>query len=132
MVDPRTGTEIIRYTQGTVDVEEVKRSIDANFTSALDSGLIIAGTPKTVIKRIRFMLETLRPGIFATWYHHGPMTFEDRKTCLRLLGQEVLPAMREIAKELDLPGPFEVTPGSRPLPTSGKRDSVVGVTATAA
>jgi alkanesulfonate monooxygenase SsuD/methylene tetrahydromethanopterin reductase-like flavin-dependent oxidoreductase (luciferase family) len=132
MVDPRTGTEIIRYTQGTVDVEEVKRSIDANFTSALDSGLIIAGTPETVIKRIRFMLETLRPGIFATWYHHGPMTFEDRKTCLRLLGQEVLPAMREIAKELDLPGPFEVTPGSRPLPASGKRDAVVGVIATAA
>jgi len=126
MTDPRTGTEIIRFTQGKVDVEEIKRSIDKNFQDAQASGLIIAGTPKTVIKRIRIMLETLRPGIFGIWYHHGPMSFEDRKTCLRLLGTEVLPAMREMAKELDLPGPFEVKAGSRPLPASGKRDSVVG------
>lgn len=126
MTDPRTGTEIIRFSQGKIDVEEVKRSIDKNYQDALDSGLVIAGTPETVIKRIRVMLETLRPGIFGIWYHHGPMSFEDRKTCLRLLGTEVLPAMREIAKELDLPGPFEVKPGSRPLPASGKRESVVG------
>ena len=78
-----------------------------------------------MIAKIRRMLETLRPGIFATWYHHGPMTFEERKTCLRLLGEEVLPAMREMAKEFDLPGPFEKLPGQRPLPASGKRDPVV-------
>ena len=53
------------------------------------------------------------------------MNFEERKTCLRLLGEEVLPAMREMAKELDLPGPFEQQPGTRPLPASGKRDPVV-------
>jgi hypothetical protein len=115
-----------------VDVEEVKRSIEANFKSTLENGLIIAGTPKTVLQRIRFMLETLRPGIFGIWYHHGPMTREDRRTCLRLLGQEVLPAMREMAKELDLPGPYERQAGIRPLPASGKRDPVVGVTASAA
>lgn len=126
MTDPRTGTEIIRFTQGKVDVAEIKRSIEKNFQDALTSGLVIAGTPQTVIKRIRVMLETLRPGIFGLWYHHGPMSFEDRKTCLRLLGTEVLPAMREIAKELNLPGPFEVKPGSRPLPASGKREPVVG------
>jgi hypothetical protein len=129
--DPRTGTEIIRYTQGAVDVDEVKRSIEKNFQSTLENGLIIAGTPKTVLPRIRFMLETLRPGIFGIWYHHGPMTTEERRTCLRLLGQEVLPAMREMAKELGLPGPYEQKPGIRPLPASGKRDPVVGI-ATAA
>src|SRR5215475_5875890 len=130
--DPRTGTEIIRYSQGNIDIEEVKRSIDQNFRSTLENGLIIAGTPKTVLKRIRFMLEMLRPGIFGIWYHHGPMTVEERRTCLRLLGEEVLPGMREIAKELDLPGPYEVPAGSRPLPASGKRDPVVGITASAA
>ncbi len=60
------------------------------------------------------------------------MSFEDRKTCLRLLGQEVLPAMREMAKELDLPGPYEQKPGIRPLPASGQRNPVVGLAATAA
>jgi hypothetical protein len=33
--------------------------------------------------------------------------------------------MREMAKELDLPGPFERKAGMRPLPASGKRDPVV-------
>ncbi len=125
MTDPRTGTEIISYTQGEVDVDEVRRSINDNFQASLDSDLIMAGTPETIIKKLRKMCETLRPGIMGLWYHHGPMSFERRKTCLRLLGQEVLPAMREMAKELDLPGPFEVLPGSRPLPASGKRDQIV-------
>lgn len=124
--DPRTGAEIMRFTQGEVDVEEVKRSIEKGYKSSQEGGLILVGTPKTVLKRIRYMLETLRPGIFGIWYHHGPMALKDRMTCLRLLGEEVLPAMREMAKEFDLPGPFELKPGSRPLPASGKRDAVVG------
>ena len=124
--DPRTGAEILRFTQGDFDIEEVKRSIDKGYKSSQEGGLILVGTPKTVLKRIRFMLETLRPGIFGIWYHHGPMALKDRMTCLRLLGEEVLPAMREMAKEFGLPGPFEVKPGSRPLPASGKRDAVVG------
>jgi hypothetical protein len=28
------------------------------------------------------------------------------------MGEEVIPAVREMAKELDLPGPFEVDPAS--------------------
>ena len=38
------------------------------------------------------------------------MTHDDSMRSLRLFGEEVLPAVREIAKELDLPGPFEVDP----------------------
>jgi alkanesulfonate monooxygenase SsuD/methylene tetrahydromethanopterin reductase-like flavin-dependent oxidoreductase (luciferase family) len=127
--DPRTGAEILRFTQGEIDVNEVRNSIDKNYKSSRESGLIIAGTPKTVIKRIRSILETLRPGIFGLWYHHGPATYEERRTCLRLLGEEVMPAMREMAREFDLPGPFEQPAGKRPLPASGKRDPVVHIAA---
>jgi len=126
MTDPRTGAEIIRVKEGNIDIEEIKRNFDTQYAALREKGLIICGSPKTVLKRIRWMLETMRPGIFATWYQHGPIPYEDRKTCLRLLGQEVLPAMREAAKELGLTGPHEVKPGSRPLPASGKRDAVVG------
>ena len=31
---------------------------------------------------------------------------------LRLMGEEVIPAVREMATELDLPGPFEVDPAT--------------------
>ncbi len=71
-------------------------------------------------------MERMWPGIFGLWYFHGPASQQDRKTCLRLLGQEVVPAMREMANEFDLPSPFERKVGSRPLPTSGKREAVVG------
>ena len=125
--DPRTGAEILRFTEGEIDTEAVKRSIDTGYQSSQESGLIITGTPTTVIAKIRSLLEVLRPGIFGAWYHHGPMSYQDRRTGLRLFGEEVLPAMREMAKELDLPGPYEQTPGIRPLPASGKRDPVVGL-----
>jgi alkanesulfonate monooxygenase SsuD/methylene tetrahydromethanopterin reductase-like flavin-dependent oxidoreductase (luciferase family) len=130
--DPRTGAEILHFTPGEVDVQKIKSSIEKNYQSSRDLGLIIAGTPKTVIARLRHLLETLRPGILAFWYHHGPMSAQDRRTTLRLLGQEVMPAVREIAKELGLPGPFEQMPGTRPLPASGKRDAVVNYNAAAA
>ena len=58
--DPRTGAEIMRFTQGEIDVEEVKRSIEKGYKSSQEGGLILVGTPKTVLKRIRYMLETLR------------------------------------------------------------------------
>jgi hypothetical protein len=34
-----------------------------------------------------------------------------------------------MAKEFDLPGPFEQPAGKRPLPASGKRDPVVHIAA---
>ena len=126
MVDPRTGAEIIKITPGQFDVDEVKRNMESNYRSLVEQGLIIAGTPQTVLKRIRYILERMRPGILGLWYFHGPASQQDRRNCLRLLGQEVLPAVREMAKELDLPSPFEKKVGSRPLPASGKRAAVVG------
>jgi hypothetical protein len=36
------------------------------------------------------------------------MTHDDAMRSLRLMGEEVIPAVREIADELELPGSFEV------------------------
>jgi alkanesulfonate monooxygenase SsuD/methylene tetrahydromethanopterin reductase-like flavin-dependent oxidoreductase (luciferase family) len=69
--------------------------------------MIIAGTPQQVIAKLRILLEETRPGILGLWGNDGTVTHEDAKTCIRLMGQEVLPAVREIAKELDLKSPFE-------------------------
>ena len=40
------------------------------------------------------------------------MTHDDAMRSLRLMGEEVIPAVKEIAKELELPGPFEVDPAT--------------------
>jgi hypothetical protein len=41
-----------------------------------------------------------------------------------LLGEEVVPALREIANEMGLASPFEIKPGTRPMPASGKYEPV--------
>jgi alkanesulfonate monooxygenase SsuD/methylene tetrahydromethanopterin reductase-like flavin-dependent oxidoreductase (luciferase family) len=73
---------------------------------------IISGTPKTVLPKIRHVLEYIRPGSIFFWDGDGAMTHDDAMRSLRLMGQEVIPAIREMAKELELPGPFEVDPAT--------------------
>jgi alkanesulfonate monooxygenase SsuD/methylene tetrahydromethanopterin reductase-like flavin-dependent oxidoreductase (luciferase family) len=73
----------------------------------LDELMIIAGTPSQVIAKLRMLLEETRPGILAFWGNDGTVSHADAKTCIRLLGQEVFPAVREMAKEFDLKSPFE-------------------------
>jgi len=77
---------------------------------------IISGTPKTVLPKIKHVLETLRPGSIFFWDGDGAMSHEDSMRSLRLFGEEVIPAVREMGKELDLKGPFEVdTKTNEPL-----------------
>ena len=73
---------------------------------------IISGTPKTVIPKIRHVLEYLRPGSIFFWDGDGAMTHDDAMRSLRLMGEEVIPAVKEIAKELELPSSFEVNPAT--------------------
>jgi alkanesulfonate monooxygenase SsuD/methylene tetrahydromethanopterin reductase-like flavin-dependent oxidoreductase (luciferase family) len=131
--DPKTGQQLRRVTPADSpdDIEETRRHIYASYQTELDNQQIMVGTPKTVIAKLRKFVEVLRPGIFGLWYAHGPSSHAERMTSLKLLGQEVLPAMREMAHELDLVDPYERKPGSRPLPPSGVREPVVGQTAVA-
>ena len=55
---------------------------------------------------------TLRPGTIFFWDGDGAMSHDDAMRSLRLMGSEVLPAVREMAKELDLKGPFEIDPAT--------------------
>jgi alkanesulfonate monooxygenase SsuD/methylene tetrahydromethanopterin reductase-like flavin-dependent oxidoreductase (luciferase family) len=68
---------------------------------------IIAGTPDQVVASLRTIMRETRPGIMAFWGNDGRMSQTDARTSIRLLGQEVMPALRETAKELDLKSPFE-------------------------
>ncbi|MPZ99952.1 MAG: LLM class flavin-dependent oxidoreductase [Dehalococcoidia bacterium] len=90
----------------------------AGYDEQLENYTIITGTPKTVIPKIRHVLETLRPGSIFFWDGDGAMTHEDSMRSLRLFGSDVIPAVREMADELDLPGPYEKSPAdARPVDT---------------
>jgi alkanesulfonate monooxygenase SsuD/methylene tetrahydromethanopterin reductase-like flavin-dependent oxidoreductase (luciferase family) len=68
---------------------------------------IIAGTPKTVVPKLRKILEETRPGILALWGNDGKVSQKDSLLCIKMIGEEVFPQIREIAKQLDLKSPFE-------------------------
>ncbi len=78
------------------------------FEDQINKMSIITGTPKTVIPKVKHVLEYLRPGSIFFWDGDGAMTHEDSMRSLRLMGEEVIPAVREMGKSLDLQSPFEV------------------------
>ncbi len=118
-----------RLARGEATIEEAKAAIYKAYPKAVQGLQIIAGTPKTVIPKLRKILEVLRPGVFGIFQSQGPVTFEDRMTSIRLLGQEVLPAVREISKELGILDPYERDPGSRPYTSGTQREQLVSLEA---
>ena len=79
-----------------------------SFDDQIDRYTIITGTPKTVIPKVKHVLEYLRPGSIFFWDGDGAMDHDDSMRSLRLMVEEVIPAVREMSKELDLKSPFEV------------------------
>ncbi|HSR57112.1 MAG TPA: LLM class flavin-dependent oxidoreductase [Candidatus Binataceae bacterium] len=121
-VDFRTGAWQQQKTE--VDPAALRKQIFEAFPQVERSMQVIAGTPKTVIPKIRKVLEVLRPGVFGFWQNDGPISAEARQTSMRLIAKEVMPAVREIGKELGLESPFERQPGARPLPSTGVPESI--------
>ncbi|MCY3734103.1 MAG: hypothetical protein OXG42_07460, partial [Chloroflexi bacterium] len=82
------------------------------FKEQVDKQAIIHGTPTTVLPKIRNLLEEIRPGAIFFWDADGSMDHEDAMRSLRLMGEEVLPAVREMGAELALEGAFEIDPAT--------------------
>ena len=82
----------------------------AAYDDILDSKRWIIGSPDTVVSQLREVLAQMRPGILAVWTNDGTINHEDSMRCLELMGQEVLPALREIGEELELTDPFQKAP----------------------
>jgi alkanesulfonate monooxygenase SsuD/methylene tetrahydromethanopterin reductase-like flavin-dependent oxidoreductase (luciferase family) len=91
----------------------------ASFEDQVANAGMIVGTPATVVPKIRNILEYLRPGTIIFRTGDGAMTHEEQMRTLKLMGQEVMPALREIGKELGLLGPEEISP------TTGQRAPVL-------
>jgi alkanesulfonate monooxygenase SsuD/methylene tetrahydromethanopterin reductase-like flavin-dependent oxidoreductase (luciferase family) len=109
--------------ESDAEVQELKQRLYNSYPDWQKQGQIVTGSPKTLVKKLRYIFEVLRPGIFSFWLD-GPVPLKDRRTCVKLLGEEVVPALREIASEMGLTSPFEVKPGTRRMPASGKYEPV--------
>jgi len=111
----RQGDTRHRLARGEVSIEEAKAKILANYGKAQAGFQIIIGTPKSLLPKLRLIMEVLRPGVLGLFQAQGPLTKEQRLNSMKLMGEEILPELREYAKELGIVDPFERAPGSRPL-----------------
>jgi alkanesulfonate monooxygenase SsuD/methylene tetrahydromethanopterin reductase-like flavin-dependent oxidoreductase (luciferase family) len=118
------GPALFQSLDGEVDVTALRNAVYAGYEGAQKNNQIIVGTPKSVIPKLKHIIDVLRPGIFAFWQNDGPISTEARRTSMRLIAQEVIPPLREHAKKLGLKDPFERAPGSVPLGASGKPEPV--------
>ncbi|MEZ4492575.1 MAG: LLM class flavin-dependent oxidoreductase [Dehalococcoidia bacterium] len=98
-----------RVAQASGD-EQDKGDFLGTFEDQTQKMSIITGTPKTVIPKVRHVLEYIRPGSILFWDGDGAMNHDDAMRSLRLMGEEVIPAVREMGKSLDLASPFEIDP----------------------
>jgi len=124
---PRKLSTKQRLQRGEASMEEARAAIYGRYPKTVKSMAVISGTPKTVLPKIRRILETLRPSVFGFFATQGPVSLEDRMTNIRLLGQEVLPVVREYGRELGLVDPFEREPGSRPYTPGTEREPLVSL-----
>jgi hypothetical protein len=107
--------------------DEIQKYHGSSYEAARKSEMLIVGTPKTVIPRLRRLMRIIRPGVLGLCQNDGPIGREARLTSMRLLAEEVMPALRETAGELGLQDSFERRIGDRPLPASGQPDPVASV-----
>jgi hypothetical protein len=84
------------------------KSRAAPYEDQLRTREIVAGSPETVIRELRVVLETCRPSILMLWGNDGNISHEASKRCIELTGREVIPALREMGDELGLHDPFEL------------------------
>jgi alkanesulfonate monooxygenase SsuD/methylene tetrahydromethanopterin reductase-like flavin-dependent oxidoreductase (luciferase family) len=111
-----TRDSLARLQQLFTDRRTGQTAFAASYEWNVEKYAIISGTPKTVIPKVRHVLEYLRPGTVFFWDGDGAMTHDDQMRSLRLMGQELIPAVRSMSKDLDIKGPFDVheTPGISP------------------
>ncbi|MSQ12202.1 MAG: LLM class flavin-dependent oxidoreductase [Dehalococcoidia bacterium] len=94
------------------DQKTGQQIVTADYDTQVRNWAIIAGTPKQVLPKVQHVLEYLRPGTIFLWDGDGSMTHEDQMRSLRLYGEEIIPAAKEMAKELDLKSSFETNDGT--------------------
>ncbi|MGH8005420.1 MAG: LLM class flavin-dependent oxidoreductase, partial [Candidatus Binatia bacterium] len=123
-----TGEKVKEQMQGAaaeIDYPEIQRKLQAALMRGQQNMQVIVGTPQTVLPKITGIMSVLRVGIFIILSLQGRHSDDERRTSMRLFAEEVMPVLKEHARAIDLPDPFERTPGAIPLSAGTKRAPVV-------
>ena len=77
----------------TPDVTPGGPSLD--YEEAHATHQIVTGSPDTVIEKLKQIVDVVDPAYLVLWGREGPMSHKVAMRCIDLLGQEVIPAIKE-------------------------------------
>lgn len=107
------------------NLDVVRTKLKAAFERAQPQYQIVVGTPDHVASKLKQILSVIRPGIFIVLHIQGDAGNPDRMRSVQLLGEQVMPQLREHAKAIGLKDPFEKQPGSTKLTTGASAEPVI-------
>ena len=100
----REGARAVRAAGGGSDTGDVGATVQ-QYTENLTWAV---GTPNHVIEVLRKRMKASGGGIFTVHGADGHISHADNMRHIELFGRHVIPALREIADELELKSPFDV------------------------
>jgi alkanesulfonate monooxygenase SsuD/methylene tetrahydromethanopterin reductase-like flavin-dependent oxidoreductase (luciferase family) len=110
-----------------IDPEVVHQKLLPGYQKSQKQLQLMIGSPRTVIPKMKAILTTLRPGSLIVFNVQGPVGNKDRQTSMRLIAQEVMPALKEHADSIGLvdaitrkPGTTKARPGVKRNPVSDR------------
>ena len=72
-----------------------RRMSEGTYDAAVKAGLILTGSPATVIQKFKHIIDRTDPGYITFWAREGRKPHEATMRGIELLGKEVIPALRE-------------------------------------
>lgn len=72
-----------------------RRASEGSYDEAVRAGLIVTGSPKTIIQKFEHIIDRTDPGYLTFWAREGKKPHDATMRGIKLLGKEVIPALRE-------------------------------------
>jgi len=89
-----------------------RRASEGTYEAANRAGLIVTGSPKTIIQKFKHIIDRTDPGYVTFWAREGKKPHDATMRGIELLGREVIPVLRE--HQSSLVTGKEVTPWPQP------------------
>ena len=79
----------------TGNMARERRMSEGSYEAAVRAGLIVTGSPRTIIQKFKHIIDRTDPGYLTFWAREGKKPHEATMRGIELLGKEVIPALRE-------------------------------------
>ena len=72
-----------------------RQASEGSYEAANRAGLVVTGSPKTIIQKFKHIIDRTDPGYMTFWAREGKKPHEATMRGIELLGKEVIPELRE-------------------------------------